>query len=123
MHWRVAYPEGVYWSTERLIEFAAPRSRRISISDSVGRYRRPVGGVFDATGMTQSGPCGDPHASVLASIDPYGTSVRGVTVEGLGFGTAWLTSEDCRNTVEYAPDICYQYIDTARYDNETAVGD
>jgi hypothetical protein len=31
-------PRGLYWSTERLIEFAAPTSRRISIRDSVGQY-------------------------------------------------------------------------------------
>jgi hypothetical protein len=34
-------PISIYWSTERLIEFAALTSRRISIRDAVGQYITP----------------------------------------------------------------------------------
>lgn len=51
-------------------------------------------------------------------------SVRGVEVPALGFGTARLTGEACRDAVEHALDLGYRHIDTAQmYDNEAAVGD
>jgi diketogulonate reductase-like aldo/keto reductase len=51
-------------------------------------------------------------------------TVRGVEVPALGFGTARLTGEDCRDAVADALELGYRHVDTAQmYDNEAAVGD
>jgi len=51
-------------------------------------------------------------------------SVGSVEVPALGFGTARLTGEPCRDAVEHALELGYRHIDTAQmYDNEAAVGD
>ena len=53
----------------------------------------------------------------------YATA-RGVDVPKLGFGTARMTGEKCREAVENALDLGYRHLDTAQmYDNEDAVGD
>jgi 2,5-diketo-D-gluconate reductase B len=51
-------------------------------------------------------------------------SVRDVEVPALGFGTARLAGEECRDAVADALEVGYRHIDTAQmYDNEAAVGD
>jgi diketogulonate reductase-like aldo/keto reductase len=51
-------------------------------------------------------------------------TVRGVEVPALGFGTARLTGNGCREAVEDALELGYRHVDTAQmYDNEAAVGD
>jgi diketogulonate reductase-like aldo/keto reductase len=50
-------------------------------------------------------------------------TVRGVDVPKVGFGTARMTGEECREAVENALDLGYRHLDTAQmYDNEDAVG-
>lgn len=50
-------------------------------------------------------------------------SVQGVEVPALGFGTARMTGDECRDAVEHALELGYRHIDTAQmYDNEAAVG-
>lgn len=51
-------------------------------------------------------------------------TVQGVEVPALGFGTAWMTGDECREAVKDALELGYRHIDTAQmYDNENAVGD
>jgi 2,5-diketo-D-gluconate reductase B len=59
------------------------------------------------------------HLSRMESV-----SVRSVEVPALGFGTARLTGDACRDAVAHALELGYRHIDTAQmYDNEAAVGD
>jgi diketogulonate reductase-like aldo/keto reductase len=51
-------------------------------------------------------------------------TVRNTEIPALGFGTARLTGDDCRDAVADALKLGYRHIDTAQmYDNEAAVGD
>jgi len=51
------------------------------------------------------------------------TTVQGVDVPSLGFGTFQLSGDECENGVEHALAAGYRHVDTARaYDNEEYVG-
>ncbi|SDQ64613.1 aldo/keto reductase [Natronobacterium texcoconense] len=50
-------------------------------------------------------------------------SAGGAEIPKLGFGTARITGDDCKQAVETALEVGYRHVDTAQmYDNETAVG-
>ena len=46
------------------------------------------------------------------------------SIPALGFGTARMTGDECREAVEQALEVGYRHVDTAQlYENESAVGD
>ena len=50
-------------------------------------------------------------------------TIANTRVPALGFGTLWITGDDCRRAVHSALEIGYRHIDTAQaYENEAEVG-
>ncbi|AEH38831.1 aldo/keto reductase [Halopiger xanaduensis] len=59
-----------------------------------------------------------------APITTETVSVQGAEIPVLGFGTARMTGDECRQAVETALEVGYRHVDTAQmYDNERAVGE
>lgn len=51
------------------------------------------------------------------------TTIQGVEVPSLGYGTFQLSGDDCRQGVEHALSVGYRHVDTAQaYENEERVG-
>ncbi|WP_049926959.1 aldo/keto reductase [Halopiger goleimassiliensis] len=59
-----------------------------------------------------------------SSVSTATVSADGAEIPALGFGTARMTGDECRQAVERALEVGYRHVDTAQlYDNESAVGD